>query len=426
MVAGVRNALGRERRWVGVALVLVTASLAPAQGLKDGDRVAVCGDSITEQKLYSLMIESYLLMCQPAANLTAMQFGWGGETAHGFYNRMANDTLPFKPTVATTCYGMNDGGYSPMTPDRAKWYTDYQRRIVKSFKQAGVRLIVVGSPGVVDSDTYRNSPEAATMYNKTLAAERDLAKQVAAEEQVVFANVYDPMMDVMVKAKAKYGKGYHVAGGDGVHPSNNGHLVMAYAFLKAMGCNGDLGTIKVDLAAGKAEGGNGHKVLACQNGSVELESTRYPFCFQGAPNSPNATTGVLEFFGFNDELNRLKLQVSGATTDKVKVTWGNASKEFAAADLAKGINLAAEFLDNPFGQAFRSVEGRIRAKQNAETPGIKEGLHGLINLGRLVPDEQESIERIRGKLVGKLSDAANKLPAAVQPVKHTLRIEAVK
>ena len=40
---------------------------------------------------------------------------------------------------------------------------------------------------------------------------------------------------------------YHVAGADGVHPAANGHLIIAYAFLKALGCDGNIGTIKVDL-----------------------------------------------------------------------------------------------------------------------------------------------------------------------------------
>src|SRR6185436_3354594 len=116
-------------------------------GLKDGDYVAIVGDSITEQKQYSVFIEDYLLMCRPAANLRATQFGWGGETASGFAGRMDNDMAPFKATVATTCYGMNDGGYSPMNPGKAKGYHDAQTRVVEKMKKAGVRFIVVGSPG---------------------------------------------------------------------------------------------------------------------------------------------------------------------------------------------------------------------------------------------------------------------------------------
>src|SRR5208283_5778211 len=116
------------KRILPLSCLLLSLSLVGARaqemGLHKGDTVAVIGDSITEQKIYSMFIEDYLLMCRPAADLRATQFGWGGETAGGFLGRMANDCLPFHPTVATTCYGMNDGGYSPENPAKAKAYHD--------------------------------------------------------------------------------------------------------------------------------------------------------------------------------------------------------------------------------------------------------------------------------------------------------------
>src|SRR5258706_579001 len=86
--------------------------VAMAAQLQAGDTVAVCGDSITEQRMYSVFIEDYLLMCQPVPDLKAHQFGWSGEKADGFLNRMRAEVLPFGPTVATTCYGMKDGARS--------------------------------------------------------------------------------------------------------------------------------------------------------------------------------------------------------------------------------------------------------------------------------------------------------------------------
>src|SRR6185436_7649799 len=97
---------------------IVLADAPTEQSLRDGDLVAICGDSITEQKLYSVYIEDYLLMCQATPNLEAAQFGWSGEVSWGFLARMNNDVGPFKPTVATTCYGMNDGGYGASSADR--------------------------------------------------------------------------------------------------------------------------------------------------------------------------------------------------------------------------------------------------------------------------------------------------------------------
>ena len=71
--------------------------------LHRGDRLAICGDSITEQKMYSRILEDYLTMCVPELEVTVRQFGWSGERAPGFLARMTNDCLRFKPTVAMSC-----------------------------------------------------------------------------------------------------------------------------------------------------------------------------------------------------------------------------------------------------------------------------------------------------------------------------------
>ena len=111
-----------KRSIVILVLVMLTMASAsiPAHGqdmprLQQGDFVAICGDSITEERIYSVYIQDYLLMCQPAAKLRTLQAGWDGEQAPGFEKRMEYDVLTLGPNVATTCYGMNDGGYSPMT-----------------------------------------------------------------------------------------------------------------------------------------------------------------------------------------------------------------------------------------------------------------------------------------------------------------------
>ena len=419
------------------ALVLIalvsSSSLRPAvaaDGLKPGDYVAVIGDSITEQRLYSMFIEDYLLMCKPQLDLRATQFGWGGETAPGFAGRMANDCLVFKPTVATTCFGMNDGGYSPLNDEKAQRYRNGQIAIVKQLKFAGARFIVVGSPGAVDLDKFRNDPKAAEMYNKTLAGLRDIARDVAKAEGISFADVFTPMLTAMPKAKAKYGKDYHVCGGDGFHPDRNGHLIMAYAFLKSLGCDGHIGTITVDMGQAAAEATDGHKVLkagtAASGVNVELESSRYPFCFYGEADKPGATRGIIEFFPFNEDLNRFMLVVKNPGGDKVRVTWGPSKKEFTAAQLAAGVNLAAEMLDNPFSGPFAQVEQKIAEKQGMEVQLVKSLLHNLPLYKQFAPSEAESLDRIAQSLVAKDVVARDAAAAAVKPVKHVITLELVK
>lgn len=403
-------------------------ALVPAEGngLRSGDVVAIIGDSITEQRQYSVLMEDYLLMCQPAENLQATQFGWGGETSWDFLRRLAYDVLPFHPTVVTTCYGMNDGRYAPLTQDVADAYRKAQTAIIQEFKKAGVHLIVLGSPGAVDSDTFRRDPKQAAMYNKTLGELGDIDREIAAKEGVVFADVHSPMIDVMTKAKAKYGNKYDLAGGDGVHPNWNGHLVMAYAYLKALGCDGNIGTITIDLTSGHADATAGHKVLGFANNTAEIESTRYPFCFYGDPSKSASTSGVIEFLPFNQDLNRFNLVVKGLKSAKATVTWGDQSKTFSSEDLAKGINLAAEFLNNPFSKPFKAVQDKIADQQSVETQLIKGVLHTIPHYAKLLPDGADTLESLRPKIVARIAALRKESAAAVTPVKYTIKVTPVE
>src|SRR3954471_9239222 len=409
---------------LSIALSCQAAAVAK-ELVESGDKIAVIGDSITEQKQYSVFIEDYLLMCQPADKLQVTQFGWGGETATGFEKRMKNDMLRFKPTLITTCFGMNDGGYAALSKDRADLYRTSQQQIVDKAKKAGVRTIIVGSPGCVDTDRFRG-PKFSAVYNKTLGELRDIAREVAQANSVAFADVHTPMIEAMAKAKEKYGKDYHVGGLDGVHPDANGHLVMAYAFLKALGCDGEIGKINVDLGSSKATAEHGHNVLSCSDGKVEIESSRYPFCFYCDKKTTGATAGIIEFMPFNQDLNRFTLVVENAPAEMCKVTWGPSSKEFSKDQLAKGINLAAEFIENPFSEPFRKVEAAVRNQQNYETPLVKSLITKLPDFKKLVPEESAAIDKIAATAVHRDQEMIAASAAAVTPVRHTLVIEAVK
>ena len=161
------------------AAIVFTSSNAPsAELLPQGARLAIIGDSITEQKLYSKFMETYLLACAGRQDMKIFQFGWGGETAGGFAGRLENDLAPFQPAVATTCYGMNDGQYRPYAGEIGRSYEDNMRKVVAGLQKAGVKNVVLGSPGAVDTK-YFVRPNFAPLsgadgYNKNLATLRDI------------------------------------------------------------------------------------------------------------------------------------------------------------------------------------------------------------------------------------------------------------
>ena len=107
------------------------------------------------------------------------------------------------------------------------------------------------------------------------------------------------------------------------------------------------------------------------------------------------------------------------------VTWGSAKKHFTAEQLQKGINLAAEFLDNPFCEPFQKVEQKIARQQEMEVNLVKNLLHNLMQYEHALPEERESLERVAEGLVKKDKIARDASAAAVEPVKHVIKIEAI-
>jgi lysophospholipase L1-like esterase len=385
--------------------------------LKPGDRLAIVGDSITEQKMYSRLMETYLTVCVPDLKIEARQYGWSGETAEGFLRRMANDCLRFKPTVATTCYGMNDYKYRPYDEANGRWYREKYTAVARAFKETGAR-VVLGSPGCVGKVASWVKSASGTLeeHNLSLCALRNIGVEIAAAEQIRFADVFWPMYTAGVSARQKYGPDYAVAGKDGVHPGWAGQLIMAYAYLKALGLDGDLGTLTADLKSGKAEATGGHVVKSFQGGALTVESRRYPFCATGAPDKDDSIRSGMTLVPFNAELNRLTLVVKGAPAAGCKVTWGDASRTYPADALAKGVNLAEDFERNPFSEAFKKVDAAVLAKQAYETKQVKQIFHGK--------EGREDMEGAVKKTEAERAPLAEAVRAALVPVTHTLRIEA--
>ncbi len=382
--------------------------------LKKGDRLAICGDSITEQKMYSRIMETYLTVCVPELGITVRQYGWGGETASGFLNRMTNDCLRFQPTVATTCYGMNDHGYRPYEDAIGAKYRTKSTAIIESFKAAGTRPIQ-GSPGCVGT---KNQPgwDAAGVEakNLNLCTLRNIGIEIAQQEKVGFADVFWPMLTAGFEAQKRYGPDYHIAGGDGVHPGWAGHLVMAYAFLKSFGLDGDIGTFTVNLTNDKAQVSKGHKLISSKGGEIQIESTRYPFCAAGALDKDSSLRSAMTLVPFNQELNRLILVAKGGKAKSYQVTWGPESHTYTAAQLAKGVNLAADFAVNPFSDSFKKVDAAVIAKQSYETKQVKEIFHGA--------EGKADMEAAVRKTEDDRAPLAAAIKTAFLPVTHTVRI----
>jgi lysophospholipase L1-like esterase len=399
--------------------------------LRQDDRLAICGDSITEQKMYSRLMEDYLTMCVPELNITVRQFGWSGERAPGFLTRMTNDCLRFHPTIATTCYGMNDHEYRPYEERIGQTYRLNSAAIIEAFKANGVRVIE-GSAGCVGKVPSWGNRTNYTIQdlNLNLCKLRNIGIEVARAEGAGFADVFWPMITAGVEAQKKYGTNYAIAGRDGVHPGWAGHTVMAYAFLKALGLSGQIGTFVVDLKKNTMATSKGHELLSAKDGIFEIRSTRYPFCCCAPDEEPKAPYPVcgkddpekdssirsaMTLIPFNAELNRLTLLAKNVKRKNYKVTWGEESKTFASDQLTRGINLAEEFPRNPFSAAFAKVDVAVAAKQAYETKQIKQSFRS--------EQAKSDMEAVAAQTENERQPLAEAIKAAFVPVTHTIKIE---
>jgi len=403
--------------------------------LQKGDRLAICGDSITEQKMYSRLIEDYLTACMPELKISVRQFGWGGERADGFLKRMTNDCLRFQPTIATTCYGMNDHEYRPYEDSIGAAYRSNSTAIVEAFKAHDVR-VVQGSPGCVGKRFWWQKGATSEALNQNLGQLRNIGIEIATQEQVGFADVFGPMLTASFTGPEKFGTNYAIPGGDGVHPNWAGHTIMAYAFLKALGVSGEIASFTVDLGANRMTVSAGHKLLSAKNHEFEIRSTRYPFCagaplglaanwyptigFDNITNNDSIRSGMT-LVPFNQELNRFMLTALNATAEKYRVAWGDQSKVFTAGELSHGVNLAVEFPLNPFSTRFALIDAAVSAKQDFETRQVKALFRGTVDNPPMAQITAQT-HRVLADTEREHAALENVVRTAYAPVTYTIKI----
>ena len=382
------------RFFVFVSFLLVCRVLAAASDplLQPNDRLAFCGDEAA-----SIYIEDYLLASQAVDGLDFARFGWVAGDPAGFLAGMNSKVLPFKPTVVLTEFGGGD----------AAAYGKAQTDLVEALKKAGVRAIIVGSPACVDSFDFQHDPAKAAAQNKLLGAVADTARQVAEKEGVRYADVYGATMAAMLRAKALHGQSY-VLGTDA------GALTVASAFLKALGCDGNIGAITIDYGAGKAEGTPGQKIVSFENNTLTVESTRFPFWYPGhgvgAEERPLPWLD-LEYIPFSGELNRYVLIVKNLPSAQTKVYWGDANRDFSSDELAKGVDLEAVIpgWGNPFGGTVSNIDNGVRMQQ-----GQEERSTGALMRG--TPDPQADAKREAALQIAKSRFVPLKTTIKLQPL----------
>ncbi|WPQ61718.1 SGNH/GDSL hydrolase family protein [Chitinophaga sancti] len=343
-----------------------------AAPFQKGDRVVFVGNSITDGGHYHSYIWLYYMTHFPERRITCVNAGIGGDVAQQIYERFDDDVLSKKPTVLTLTWGMNDSGYFEWY--RADGKDTMQKRMANSYKYYGriedklkkrsdiKKIFIGGSPydytsKFNDKNRFPNKTEALT---EIVAFQQQAAKK----NNWPFVDFYHPMMAINQREQQKDST-FSLTPSDRIHPDNDGHMVMAYLFLKAQGLdNKPVAVIHVDAVTKQVK-----QQTNCQISGVATtaDGVSFGYLAQSLPypldtiprgwGQLHKQSDALKVVPFNKEFNQEILQVSGLKAGKYNLLMdGENVGTYDAGELNAGINLAENTRTPEYQQAIQIRE----------------------------------------------------------------------
>jgi lysophospholipase L1-like esterase len=230
---------------------------APQFYLHNGDRVVFYGDSITEQRMYSAILETFVATRYPDLNVMFVNSGWGGDTVRGggggpVDTRLSRDLFPYQPTVVTIMLGMNDGGYHAETEENDKKFFSGYAYIVDTIRKTLPQTRIVAlEPTPYDEVTRTPAfPVAADVnYNEVLRSYGKWIANYADQAQIKAIDLNTPLVKMLRQANTLDPETAKQIIPDHVHPSFGGHLVMAAEILKAWHARPVVSSVVLDVRA---------------------------------------------------------------------------------------------------------------------------------------------------------------------------------
>jgi lysophospholipase L1-like esterase len=327
-----------------VCLASVFAQQAPFF-LKDGDTVVFYGDSITDQRLYTTFVETYVVTRYPQMNVKFVHSGWGGDRVTGGGGgridvRLQRDVIAYKPTVMTIMLGMNDGRYGAFDQETFDTFANGYKYIVKTVKSAlpGVRITAI-QPSPYDDVT--KAPLFPGGYNAVLVRYGEFIKDLGNAEHLSVADLNTPVVQELAKAQSLDPKAGDTLIRDRVHPGAGGHLLMAKALLKAWGAPAVVTDVEIDSKSATATRTDNTTVSATsKEGGLSWDqldrALPMPLDFKDAGVALAVRSSDVE-----RTLDQEILRVTGLAPGRYRVSIdGEEVDSFTAAQLADGINLA--------------------------------------------------------------------------------------
>ena len=387
---------------------------------KNGDRVVIMGDSITEQHLYSNYLETWIVTRFPSWSLTFRNAGISGDRSTGGNGRFKRDVLPNQPTAMTVDFGMNDGGYGAFNEGAFKSYMAGLQGIANQALSNHIRVAWV-TPQPVDK---KEDGPALEGYATTLEKFSEGVKAIAATNGGAFVDQFHTYLEVLNKVRAE-NPSNRAMGGDAVHPGPPGQAVMASSILRALNFPALVSSVEIDatkLAATKTEQCQVTDIGNGTNGGIVFSRLD-----TALPYFPEQALAVLKWTPILTEMNQYLLKVTGLKAGRYEVKLGGTKvAEYADTALAEGVNLAQPALTaGPVAEQVKSVVAAVNTKNRFYHDKIFRGiiLAGPVDIPDYVVNRTNMMAEIESQRVATLAKRRAELPQMDDAIRSALVIK---
>ena len=221
-------------RWMAAAVAIGMIGSTPARAagiaVKDGQKIAFMGDSITEAGAGPGGYVTLVMRGLEANGVkaTSIPAGISGHKSNDMLGRLQNDVLNKKPDWMTLSCGVNDvwHGANGVPLDK---YQQNIIAIVEKCQSTGVKVMILTATMIGEDQPNAN--------NQKLIAYNDFLRKLAKEKKCLLADLNADMQAAIARAGAD--KKGNLLTSDGVHMNPAGNVMMATGVLKAFGLSAD-------------------------------------------------------------------------------------------------------------------------------------------------------------------------------------------
>jgi lysophospholipase L1-like esterase len=338
-----------------------------------GERVVFVGNSITCGGHYHSYIWLYYMTRFPNQRIDIFNEGIGGDVAGMIFLR-TDKIFEHKPTVVTLSFGMNDTGYMDYTDPSngtiarnnvATACNDYKLIEVEYRRHPDVKKIWIGSSPYDETSRFNKVPFPGK--NALMEEISGFLQQRAQTNGWSFLDFNGPMTAIN-KREQQTDSVFTLCGRDRIHPTTDGHMVMAYLFLKAQGfTNKPVADVWIDVSTGSV---NRSENCCISDLSVSSQAISFTYQANALPypidsscygNEQHTQADALSVIPFMDEMNNENLTVTGLSDGYylLKIE-GEDIVRLTANELKRGVNLAS------YGNTPQNRQAQQIRKMNEE------------------------------------------------------------